>query len=111
TTYTEPYNLARQFASIDHISNGRAAWNIVTSWLAASAQNFGGTGQVSHSHRYERGDEFMEVVTNLWDSWAADTVIDDRARGIYARSGRIRPIDHRGDCFAVAGPLNIPRCP
>src|SRR5215468_1979544 len=77
TTYTEPYNLARQFASLDHISNGRVAWNIVTSWLAASAQNFGGTGQVSHSDRYEQGDEFMKVVTNLWDSWAADTVIDN----------------------------------
>jgi FMN-dependent oxidoreductase (nitrilotriacetate monooxygenase family) len=111
TTYTEPYNLARQFASIDHISNGRAAWNIVTSWLAASAENYGGAGQVSHADRYARGDEFMEVVTNLWDSWAADAVIDDRASGIYARSGRIRPIDHRSDRFVVAGPLNMPRCP
>ncbi len=111
TTYTEPFNLARQFASIDHISNGRAAWNIVTSWLATAAENFGGTGQVSHADRYARGEEFMEVVNELWDSWAADAVIDDRASGLYARRDRIRPINHDGDFYQVAGPLNIPRCP
>ena len=84
TTYTEPFNLARQFASIDHISNGRAAWNIVTSWLATAARNFGGDGQVSHADRYARGEEFMAVVKALWDSWAEDAVIDDRASGLYA---------------------------
>src|SRR4051794_27593220 len=111
TTYTEPFNLARQFASIDHISNGRAAWNIVTSWLATAARNFGGAGQVSHADRYARGEEFMTVVNGLWDSWADDAVADDRAEGIYGRAGRIRPIDHRGDFYQVAGPLNMPRCP
>src|ERR1700726_3637171 len=111
TTYTEPFNLARQFASIDHISNGRAAWNIVTSWLATAARNFGGTGQVSHEDRYARGEEFMTVVKALWDSWAADAIVDDRAGGIYARGDRIRPIHHRGDFYQVAGPLNMPRCP
>jgi FMN-dependent oxidoreductase (nitrilotriacetate monooxygenase family) len=111
TTYTEPFNLARQFASIDHISNGRAAWNIVTSWLAAAAENYGGAGQVAHADRYARGEEFMEVVKALWDSWAADGVIDDRASGAYARLGRIRSINHRGDFYRVAGPLNMPRCP
>jgi FMN-dependent oxidoreductase (nitrilotriacetate monooxygenase family) len=111
TTYTEPFNLARQFASIDHISNGRAAWNIVTSWLATAAENYGGAGQVSHADRYARGEAFMAVVKALWDSWAADAVIDDRASGVYARSRRIRPIDHRGDFYSVAGPLNLPRCP
>jgi FMN-dependent oxidoreductase (nitrilotriacetate monooxygenase family) len=111
TTYTEPFNLARQFASIDHISNGRAAWNIVTSWLAAAAENYGGAGQVAHADRYARGEEFMEVVKALWDSWAADAVIDDRASGAYARLGRIRSINHRGDFYRVAGPLNMPRCP
>src|SRR5262249_8768956 len=111
TTYTEPFNLARQFASIDHISNGRAAWNIVTSWLATAAENYGGAGQVSHSDRYARGDEFMAVVNALWDSWAADAVIDDRASGTYAHGERIRPINHRGDSYAVAGPLNMPRSP
>src|SRR5467141_2461566 len=111
TTYTEPFNLARQFASIDHISNGRAAWNIVTSWLAIAAENYGGTGQVSHADRYARGEEFMEGVKALWDSWAADAVVDDRTGGIYARADRIRAINHRGDFYHVAGPLNLPRCP
>lgn len=111
TTYTEPFNLARQFASIDHISNGRAAWNIVTSWLATAAENYGGTGPVSHADRYARGEEFMAVVTELWDSWAADAVIDDRESGVYARIDRIRAINHRGDFYEVKGPLNMPRCP
>ena len=111
TTYTEPFNLARQFASIDHISNGRAAWNIVTSWLATAAENYGGAGQVTHADRYARGEELMEVVKALWDSWAADAVIDDRASGVYARPDRIRSIGHRGDFYKVAGPLNMPRCP
>ncbi|HUC71912.1 MAG TPA: LLM class flavin-dependent oxidoreductase [Stellaceae bacterium] len=111
TTYTEPFNIARQFASIDHISNGRAAWNIVTSWLATAAENYGGAGQVSHADRYARGEEFMEVVKALWDSWAADAVIDDQAAGVYARRERIRPINHCGDFYSVTGPLNLPRCP
>lgn len=111
TTYTEPFNLARQFASIDHISNGRAAWNIVTSWLATAAENYGGSGPVSHADRYVRGEEFMAVVKALWNSWAADAIVDDRASGIYARRERIRAIDHRGEFYRVAGPLNLPRCP
>ena len=111
TTYTEPFNLARQFASIDHISQGRAAWNIVTSWLATAARNFGGAGQVSHEDRYARGEEFMAVVKALWDSWADDALIDDRASGLYANADRIRPVNHRGDFYKVAGPLNLPRCP
>jgi FMN-dependent oxidoreductase (nitrilotriacetate monooxygenase family) len=111
TTYTEPFNLARQFASIDHISQGRAAWNIVTSWLATAAANFGSDGQVSHADRYARGEEFMSVVKALWDSWAEDAVLDDRTSGQYAKGERIRPIDHRGDFYRVEGPLNMPRCP
>jgi FMN-dependent oxidoreductase (nitrilotriacetate monooxygenase family) len=111
TTYTEPFNLARQFASLDHISNGRVGWNIVTSWLATAAGNFGDTGQLSHAERYARGEEFMEVVTALWDSWADDAVVDDRASGLYARADRIRPINHKGPHYQVAGPLNMPRCP
>src|SRR5438045_3380759 len=111
TTYTEPFNLARQFASLDHISNGRIGWNIVTSWLATAASNFGGEGQVSHADRYARGEEFMTVVKALWDSWAEDAVVDNRAGGQYARAARIRPINHRGDFYQVTGPLNMPRCP
>jgi FMN-dependent oxidoreductase (nitrilotriacetate monooxygenase family) len=111
TTYTEPFNLARHFASLDHISNGRVGWNIVTSWLATAANNFGGEGQLSHAERYARGEEFMAVVKTLWDSWAADAVIDDRASGRYARGERIRPINHKGRYYQVTGPLNLPRCP
>jgi FMN-dependent oxidoreductase (nitrilotriacetate monooxygenase family) len=111
TTYTEPFNLARQFASIDHMSGGRAGWNIVTSWLAAAARNYGGTAQVSHADRYARGEEFVQVVKALWDSWADDAVIDDRAGGQYARPDRIRPINHEGEFYKVAGPLNMPRVP
>src|SRR5258705_7003308 len=111
TTYTEPFNLARQFASLDHISNGRVAWNIVTSWLATAAGNFGGTGQMSHADRYARAEEFMSVVKALWDSWADDAVLDDRAGGRYAKADRIRPINHKGEHYQVAGPLNPPRPP
>jgi FMN-dependent oxidoreductase (nitrilotriacetate monooxygenase family) len=111
TTYTEPFNLARQFASLDHISNGRVAWNIVTSWLATAAGNFGGEGQLTHAERYARGEEYMTVVKALWDSWAEDAVVDDRATGVYARADRIRPINHKGEYYQVAGPLNMPRCP
>src|SRR6476661_4049288 len=99
TPYTEPCNRARQFASIDHISGGRAAWNIDTPWLATAARNFGGDGQVSHEDRYARGEEFMTVVKALWDSWAEDAVVDDRARGRYAKPDRVRPIEHRGDFY------------
>src|SRR5229473_6955544 len=84
---------------------------IATSWLATAARNFGGTGQVSHADRYARGEEFMTVVKALWDSWADDAVIDDRAGGRYARADRIRPINHKGEYYHVAGPLNVPRCP
>src|SRR6478736_477842 len=111
TTYTEPFNLARQFGSLDHISNGRVGWNIVTSWLATAARNFGGTGQVSHDDRYAQGEEFMTVIKGLWDSWAEDAVLDDRAGGRYARADRIRPINHKGEHYQVAGPLNLPRKP
>jgi len=111
TTYTETFNLARQFGSLDHISNGRVGWNIVTSWLATAAANFGSAGQVSHEDRYARGEEFMAVVKALWDSWADDAVIDDRTGGRYAHADRIRPINHKGEHYQVAGPLNMPRCP
>src|SRR5262244_4576892 len=96
TTYTEPFNLARQFGSLDHISNGRVGWNIVTSWLATAARNFGGTGQVSHADRYARGEEFMTVVKALWDSWAEDAVLDDRESGRYADRTRVKAINHEG---------------
>jgi FMN-dependent oxidoreductase (nitrilotriacetate monooxygenase family) len=111
TTYTEPFNLARQFASLDHMSGGRVGWNIVTSWLVAAAANYGGQGQLSHAERYERAEEYMRVVTALWDSWSDDAVLDDRASGRYARDDAIRPINHKGPHYQVAGPLNAPRGP
>jgi len=111
TTYTEAYNLARQFASLDHISRGRIGWNIVTTWSPQAGSNFGGIGQVSHADRYERAEEYMSVVNGLWDSWADDAVIDDRAGGRYADRSRVRPINHDGVHYKVAGPLNMPRPP
>ena len=111
TTYTEPFNLARQFASIDHISNGRAGWNIVTSWAVGAAANYGDTAQPGHAERYARAEEFVRVVSALWDSWSDDAVLDDRAGGRYARPEGIRRIDHAGEHYRVAGPLNMPRGP
>ena len=111
TTYTEPYNLARMFASLDHISHGRIGWNIVTSWLATAAQNYGGDAQMEHAQRYARADEFMEVVTALWDSWEDGVIEDDRATGRYADPAGIRPIKHGGTHYRVHGALNMPRGP
>jgi FMN-dependent oxidoreductase (nitrilotriacetate monooxygenase family) len=111
TTYTEPYNLARQFASLDHMSNGRVGWNIVTSWSSAAAGNFGDTSQISHAERYERAEDFMTTINGLWDSWADDAVIDDSKGGQYAVPTKIRPVNHSGRYYQVAGPLNIPRGP
>jgi FMN-dependent oxidoreductase (nitrilotriacetate monooxygenase family) len=111
TTYTEPFNLARMFASLDHITAGRVGWNIVTTWLVAASGNFGGAGALSHEDRYDRAEEYLQVVKALWDSWSDDAVIDDRAAGQYARPGSIRPINHQGRHYQVIGPLNVPRGP
>lgn len=111
TTYTEPYNLARQFASLDHISGGRIGWNIVTTWSPQAGSNFGGIGQVSHADRYARAEEYMDVVKGLWDSWADGAVLDDRASGRYADRALVKPIAHKGPHYQVEGPLNIPRSP
>ncbi|MGE0765693.1 MAG: LLM class flavin-dependent oxidoreductase [Hyphomicrobiaceae bacterium] len=111
TTYTEPFNLSRQFASIDHVSGGRAAWNIVTSFMPAAGRNFGTIGRPTHAERYDRGEEFVTICKALWDSWSDDAVLDDRASGGYARKDRIRPINFESERYRVAGPLNLPRCP
>lgn len=110
TTYTEPYNLARQFASLDHISRGRVGWNIVTSWSHQAGSNYNNL-QFGHADRYERAEEYMSVVNGLWDSWSDDAVVDDRGGGLYAHSKRVRPIDHAGPHYQVKGPLNLPRGP
>lgn len=111
TTYTEPFNLARQFASLDHISNGRIGWNIVTTWLANASGNYGLSQPLSHEQRYEQAEEYMRVVNALWDSWSDDAVLDDRIRGQYAKDGSIRAVNHVGTYYRVTGPLNVPRCP
>jgi len=110
TTYTEPYNLARQFSSIDHISRGRAGWNIVTTWSHQAGANYGGL-QEDHADRYARAEEYMAVVNGLWDSWSDDAVIDDRDGGLYADPRRVRSVDHSGAHYKVKGPLNLPRTP
>ncbi|MDT4935956.1 MAG: hypothetical protein QOK11_3848 [Pseudonocardiales bacterium] len=109
TTFSDPYNVARQFAALDHLSNGRAAWNIVTS--SGGEANFGGKPLPAHSERYQRAAEFVDAVLALWDSWADDAIVADRAAGIFADPTRIRRIDYSGEHFQIAGPLNLPRSP
>jgi FMN-dependent oxidoreductase (nitrilotriacetate monooxygenase family) len=111
TTYDSPYNLAREFATLDHISGGRAAWNVVTSMNDGEALNFGAVAHLSHDQRYDRADEFMEVTAKLWDSWDADALVLDREAGIYADPSKVRYVNHKGPWFQSRGPLNIPRSP
>lgn len=109
TTYNEPYHVARKFAALDHISEGRAGWNVVTSANPDEAMNFGLEEHMEHDLRYVRAREFYEVVTELWDSWADDAFIRDRENGVYFNPERLRVPDHRGEFFKVRGPLNIAR--
>jgi FMN-dependent oxidoreductase (nitrilotriacetate monooxygenase family) len=111
TSYNEPYNLARRFASLDHVSGGRAGWNIVTTAGADAARNFGLDDVPLHKERYQRAEEFVEVATKLWDSWADDAVIADKQTAVHADAAKVRSIDHRGRFFRVDGPLNVPRSP
>ncbi|GIF04776.1 LLM class flavin-dependent oxidoreductase [Actinoplanes siamensis] len=111
TSYNEPFNLARRFASLDHLSGGRAGWNIVTTAGDAAARNFGLDGQPLHRTRYQRADEFLEVATKLWDSWTDDAILADKQHGVHALRDRVRGIGHRGEFFRVDGPLNVPRSP
>jgi FMN-dependent oxidoreductase (nitrilotriacetate monooxygenase family) len=110
TTFTDPYNLARAFASLDHISRGRAGWNIVTSANVEAAANFS-TEPQSHEARYVRATEFVEVVTALWDSWEDDAQIYDQAAGRRFDLDKVHAIDHVGPAYRVRGPLNSPRMP
>ncbi len=111
TTYAQPYVLARALATLDHLSGGRAAWNIVTSFQEAEARNFGLTEQLSREGRYERADEFLEVVTKLWDSWEDGALVRDRQTPLFADPARVHRIDHSGKWFNVRGPLNVSRPP
>ncbi|MFV8053953.1 LLM class flavin-dependent oxidoreductase [Mycobacterium sp. 48b] len=109
TGYIEPYTLARSFASLDHISRGRAGWNIVTSAGEDEAANFGVEGIPDHAGRYRRAAEFVDVATALWDSWEDDALVLDESTGIFADPDRVHRIDHDGEHFTVRGPLNSPR--
>ncbi|KPM41870.1 Nitrilotriacetate monooxygenase component A [Neonectria ditissima] len=109
TTYDEPYHIARRFASLDHISNGRAAWNIVTTGNPESAKNFGLDEHVEHGERYKRAREFYDVVTGLWDSFADDAFIRDRESGVFFDPEKLHVLNHKGDALQVKGPLNIAR--
>jgi FMN-dependent oxidoreductase (nitrilotriacetate monooxygenase family) len=111
TTYTEPYNLARLFAGLDHLSRGRAGWNIVTTGAPDAAQNFGQEEHPVHAARYARAEEFLDVVTKLWDSWEDEALVADPVSGLYADTDRIHSINHVGPHFSVRGPLNTPRIP
>jgi N-acetyl-S-(2-succino)cysteine monooxygenase len=109
TSYHEPYQLARKFASLDHISGGRAGWNIVTSAGEDEAQNFNLDQRPAHADRYARATEFIQVVKQLWDSWEDGARVLDKAGGVYVDTDRVHPVDHVGQRFQVRGPLNLPR--
>ena len=109
TTFDQPYHVARKFASLDHISGGRAGWNLVTTSNPDAALNFGLEDHMEHGERYRRAREFFDVVTGLWDSWADDAFIRDVDSGIYFDPDKLHVLDHKGDYLSVRGPLNIAR--
>jgi FMN-dependent oxidoreductase (nitrilotriacetate monooxygenase family) len=111
TTYNEPYNIARRFATIDHISGGRAGWNLVTSQVEDEAGNFGLDRHVDHARRYDRAGEFYDVVAGLWDSWEEDAFLRDKESGIWFDFDKMHFLHHRGEHFSVRGPLNVSRTP
>ncbi|MEH2358171.1 LLM class flavin-dependent oxidoreductase [Nostoc sp.] len=111
TTYEEPYTLARKFASLDYLSNGRAAWNVVTTGNENAAGNFGSDQHLEHGQRYERAEEFVEVVKGLWDSWEDDAFIRDKESGVYFDPDKLHTLNYKGKHFSVKGPLNVGRPP
>ena len=111
TSFSEPYNVARKFATLDHLSDGRAGWNVVTSSGENEAHNFNLAVHYDHEFRYERAEEFVDVVTRLWDSWEEDGFPFDKDSGVYADPGKFHALDHAGRHFSVRGPLNVIRPP
>jgi FMN-dependent oxidoreductase (nitrilotriacetate monooxygenase family) len=109
TTYNEPYHIARKFASLDHISNGRAGWNVVTTSNPDASRNFGLDEHMAHDVRYRKAREFYEVVTGLWDSWADDAFIRDVESGIFLDPEKMHVLAHKGEFLSVRGPLNVAR--
>jgi FMN-dependent oxidoreductase (nitrilotriacetate monooxygenase family) len=111
TSFDQPYFIARRFASLDHASNGRAGWNMVTNSYAGDALNFNHTEPLGREERYDRAEEFVEVVKDLWDSWAEDAFVQDKVSGRFLDPARVREINHEGKHFRVKGPLNVPPTP
>jgi FMN-dependent oxidoreductase (nitrilotriacetate monooxygenase family) len=110
TTFNEPYNIARRVASLDHISGGRAAWNIVTTFVPDVANNFG-TSLPAHDDRYVRAGEFVDVVLKLWESWGAGSTVGDKARGVFADGSKVVKVEHEGRHYKVSGASTLPRTP
>lgn len=111
TSFDQPYNVARKFASLDHLSGGRAGWNVVTSQSDAEARNFNADKQIAHEARYRVAGEFTDVVMGLWDSWGDDAFVRDKETGIFVDIDQFHPLNHKGEYFSVSGPLNLPRSP
>jgi N-acetyl-S-(2-succino)cysteine monooxygenase len=111
TSFNEPFNVARIFGSIDHLSGGRAAWNVVTTSNLKASLNYGLDEPIEHELRYQRAEEFVDVVTGLWDCWEDGAIVADKATGQYVDAAKVRPLDHQGRFFKVKGPINMARCP
>ncbi|WP_445178119.1 LLM class flavin-dependent oxidoreductase [Pseudomonas sp. McL0111] len=111
TSYNEPYLLARKFASLDHLSGGRSGWNLVTSATDLEALNFGRERHFEHDDRYRRAQEFIDVVTGLWDSFEDNAFVRDKASGVFFQPDKLHVLNHKGEHYRVRGPLNIPRTP
>ena len=111
TSFSEPFNVARIFGSIDHLSGGRAAWNVVTSSNPKAALNFNLDEHLDHELRYARAEEFVDVVRGLWDCWEDGAIVADKATGRFIDAAKLRPLDHKGRFFKVKGPVNMARCP
>jgi len=111
TTYYSPFHVARTFATLDHLTKGRAAWNVVTSVNDSEAQNFGVEHVLAHDQRYDRADEFLEATTGLWDTWEDDALVLDRAAGVFADPTKVHELNYKGEWFNVRGPLTVPRSP
>src|SRR3989440_6610890 len=111
TTYYTPFHVARTFATLDHLSGGRAAWNVVTSVNDGEAQNYGFDEHLDHDQRYDRADEFLQATTALWDSWDDDALVLDRENCYFADPDKVHELNHDGNWFRVRGPLTVPRSP
>src|SRR4051812_49834633 len=111
TTYYSPFHVARTFSTLDHLSGGRAAWNVVTSVNDSEAQNYGVDVHLGHEARYDRADEFLEATTGLWDTWEDDALVLDRASGTFADPAKVHELGFSGEWFDVRGPLTVPRSP